>query len=146
MRRLLLILGVGFLMALQVMGSNGVKTVNMDYVIKKMGTNAVIIDVRSKVIYDGESPGRGIKGGHIPGAINIPLGILTDDEGDFEKIELLESKGITQEMEIITYCNTGRKSQVFAEELIRLGYSNVNNYKGSMKEWGGVSKNIIAVK
>ena len=137
MRKILLILGVVFLMAVQVMASNKVNVVDMDYILKKLDTKAIIIY--------GKTPGRGIKGGHIPGAINIPLDIFMNKD-DLEKINLLRSKKIDLETEIITYCNTGRKSKVLANELVRLGYLNVNNYKGSMQEWGAISTNKVIVK
>ncbi|UUV17977.1 rhodanese-like domain-containing protein [Fusobacteria bacterium ZRK30] len=146
MKKLLLVLGVMVVMAVQVMASNKVKIVDMNYVTEKLSSDAVIIDVRSEEVYNGKTPGRGIKGGHISGAINVPLDIFMDIEDDSVKLEFLKSKGVNSKTKIITYCNTGRKSQVLAEELVKLGYSDVNNYKGSMKEWGGVSTNIVVVK
>ncbi|WP_028856139.1 rhodanese-like domain-containing protein [Psychrilyobacter atlanticus] len=147
MKKLLLVLGIMVVMAVQVMASNGIKIVDMNYVTERLNTeNVVIIDVRSEEVYNGKTPGRGIKGGHISGAINVPLDTFMDIEDDSAKLELLRSKGVDMKTKIITYCNTGRKSQVLAEELVRLGYSDVNNYKGSMKEWGGVSTNIVVVK
>ena len=146
MKKLLLILGIGIMMAVQTMASSGVKTVDMNYVTKRLNSNAVIIDVRGEEIYNGKTPGRGIKGGHILGAVNVPLNSFMTVKDDSAKLDLLRSKGVDLKTEIITYCNTGRKSQVLAEELVRLGYSDVNNYKGSMKEWGGVPANIVVVK
>jgi thiosulfate/3-mercaptopyruvate sulfurtransferase len=145
MKKLLLVLGMTFLMAVQTMASNGVKVVDMNYVTEKLNSNAVIIDVRSEEVYKGKTPGRGIKGGHILGAVNVPLDSFMAKD-DSEKLEFLRSKGVNSKTEIITYCNTGRKSQVLAEELVRLGYSNVNNYKNSMKEWGTLSTNVVVVK
>lgn len=146
MKKILLVLGIMVVMAVQVMASNKVKIVDMNYVTEKLNSDAVIIDVRSEEVYKGKTPGRGIKGGHILGAINVPLDTFMDIEDDAVKLEFLKSKGVNSKTKIITYCNTGRKSQVLAEELVRLGYSDVNNYKGSMKEWGGVSTNIVVVK
>jgi len=144
-KKLLLVLGMTVLMAVQTMASNGVKVVDMNYVTEKLNSNAVIIDVRSEEVYKGKTPGRGIKGGHILSAINVPLDSFMAKD-DSEKLDLLKSKGLDLKTEIITYCNTGRKSQVLAEELVRLGYSNINNYKNSMKEWGSVSTNVVVVK
>ncbi|MGB6128047.1 MAG: rhodanese-like domain-containing protein [Psychrilyobacter sp.] len=146
MKKILLVLGIMVMMAVQTMASNGVKVVDMNYVTEKLNSNAVIIDVRSEEVYNGKAPGRGIKGGHILSAINVPLDSFMAIEDDATKLEFLKSKGVTSKTKIITYCNTGRKSQVLAEELVRLGYTDINNYKGSMKEWGGVSTNIVVVK
>lgn len=147
MKKLLLVLGIMVVMAVQVMASNKVKIVDMNYVTERLNTeDVVIIDVRSEEVYNGKTPGRGIKGGHISGATNVPLDTFMEIKDDSVKLEFLKSKGVNSKTKIITYCNTGRKSQVLAEELVRLGYSDVNNYKGSMKEWGGVSTNIVVVK
>ncbi len=146
MKKLLLVLGIMVVMTVQAMASNKVKVVDMNYVTEKLSSNTAIIDVRSEEVYNGKTPGRGIKGGHILSAINVPLDIFMAIEEDSVKLELLKSKGITSKTEIITYCNTGRKSQVLAEELVRLGYTDINNYKGSMKEWGSVPANIVVVK
>ena len=146
MKKILLVLGIMVIMTVQAMASKGVKIVDMNYVTKKLNSSAVIVDVRSEEIYNGKTPGRGIKGGHILGAINVPLDTFMDIEDDSAKLELLKSKGVDMKTKIITYCNTGRKSQVLAEELVRLGYSDVNNYKGSMKEWGSVPANTVVVK
>ncbi|MEI6856593.1 rhodanese-like domain-containing protein [Psychrilyobacter sp.] len=146
MKKLLLVLGISILMAVQIMASDGVKVVDMNYVTERLNSDAVIIDVRSEEIYEGKTPRRGIKGGHILGAINVPLDTFMAIEDDSEKLELLKSKGMDLKTEIITYCNTGRKSQVLAEELVRLEYSDVNNYKGSMKEWGRISTNVVVVQ
>lgn len=141
MKKILLVLGIMVIMTVQAMASKGVKIVDMNYVTEKLNSSAVIMDVRSEEVYNGKTPGRGIKGGHILGAINVPLDTFLDIEDDSAKLEFLKSKGVDMKTKIITYCNTGRKSQVLAEELVRLGYSDVNNYKGSMKEWGSVPAN-----
>lgn len=146
MKKILLVLGIMVIMTVQVMASKGVKIVDMNYVTEKLNSSAVIMDVRSEEVYNGKTPGRGIKGGHILGAINVPLDTFMDIEDDSAKLEFLKSKGVDMKTKIITYCNTGRKSQVLAEELVRLGYSDVNNYKGSMKEWGSIPANIVVVK
>lgn len=146
MKKILLVLGIMVIMTVQAMASKGVKIVDMNYVTEKLNSSAVIMDVRSEEVYNGKTPGRGIKGGHILGAINVPLDTFMDIEDDSAKLEFLKSKGVDMKTKIITYCNTGRKSQVLAEELVRLGYSDVNNYKGSMKEWGSIPANTVVVK
>jgi rhodanese-related sulfurtransferase len=73
----------------------------------------IIIDARTKEEYDG---------GHIPGAILIPEYEISDRA---EK-ELLDKKQL-----ILVYCRSGRRSKIAAEELVKLGYTNV-------KEFGGI--------
>ncbi|TLY00977.1 MAG: sulfurtransferase [Thaumarchaeota archaeon] len=86
------------------------------------------------------------RGGHIPGAVNIPWAqAVNDADGTFKKRQDLEqlyrAKGIVPEKEIITYCRIGERSSHtwFALKYL-LGYPNVRNYDGSWTEWGNSVK------
>ena len=138
-----IVLGIVVLMMVKNNAGNGIKVVDMSYITKKINSNAIIVDVRSEAVYNGETPGRGIKGGHIKGAINLPISTLMSAKNEKVKLSLLETNGITKEKEIITYCNTGKQSQQFSEVLVKLGYKNIKNYKGGMKEWGSISANTV---
>ena len=54
------------------------------------------------------------RGGHIPGAVNIPWAKAVNEDGTFKTIEelkkLYQEKGITPEKEIISYCRIGERS------------------------------------
>jgi rhodanese-related sulfurtransferase len=55
------------------------------------------------------------RGGHIPGAVNIPwIQAVNDSDGTLKSVQelkdLYESKGITPDKEIITYCRIGGRS------------------------------------
>ena len=73
----------------------------------------IILDAREQYEYDE---------GHIPGAILIPYGEIADRA---EK-ELHDKNQL-----ILVYCRSGRRSKIAAEELVKLGYTNV-------KEFGGI--------
>jgi thiosulfate/3-mercaptopyruvate sulfurtransferase len=112
-----------------------------------------LVDVRSPREFTGEilappeypteHPQRG---GHIPGAKNIPWSqAVNDNDGTFKSADelkkLYESKGITTDKEVIAYCRIGeRSSHTWFVLKYLLGYPNVKNYDGSWTEWG----NIIA--
>ena len=89
------------------------------------------------------------RGGHIPGAANIPWGqAVNDSDGTFKSVDelkkLYESKGITSDKEIIAYCRIGeRSSHTWFVLKYLLGYSNVKNYDGSWTEWGNMIANEI---
>lgn len=69
--------------------------------------------------------------GHIPGAINIPLGEL---EERFEELEK------TDNLHVI--CRTGNRSDFAAQKLAEKGFQNVKNVVPGMKDWTGpVDKN-----
>jgi thiosulfate/3-mercaptopyruvate sulfurtransferase len=51
--------------------------------------------------------------------------------------KLYESKGITADKEIISYCRIGeRSSHTWFVLKYLLGYPNVKNYDGSWTKWG----------
>ena len=113
--------------------------------LKKSG---VLVDVRSNPEYTGERlhmpdyPNEGaLRGGHIPGAVNIPWAQAVREDGTFKSREELDAlyggKGVTPDKEIIAYCRIGeRSSHTWFVLKNLLGYPNVKNYDGSWTEWG----------
>lgn len=119
--------------------AGGIEAVSKDYVIANTGQPGfVLVDVRSNSVYNGKSPKEGVRGGHIPGAINFPQSTVaeaTDKD--------LEEAGITKDATIIVYCNTGATSQKFAENLLSRDYPHIKNYTGSMFEWAADEKDPV---
>jgi thiosulfate/3-mercaptopyruvate sulfurtransferase len=107
-----------------------------------------LVDVRSPKEFSGELlapenlPQEGAqRGGHIPGARNIPWGQAVREDGTFksaaELTALYGGQGITPEKEIIAYCRIGeRSSHTWYVLKYLLGYPRVRNYDGSWTEWG----------
>jgi thiosulfate/3-mercaptopyruvate sulfurtransferase len=107
-----------------------------------------LVDVRSPGEYSGELlhmadyPQEGaLRGGHIPGAKNIPWGKAVAADGTFKPYEelkaLYEGEGITSVRETIAYCRIGeRSSHTWFVLTYLLGYPKVRNYDGSWTEWG----------
>jgi thiosulfate/3-mercaptopyruvate sulfurtransferase len=108
------------------------------------------VDVRSPKEYSGELlapenlPQEGAqRGGHIPGAVNIPWGQAVQEDGTFKSMSDLQAlyagQGITPDKEIIAYCRIGERSShtwFVLREL--MGYQKVRNYDGSWTEWGSL--------
>ena len=118
--------------------------------------NIVMVDVRSPKEFTGEITAppeypmeHAQRGGHIPGANNIPWATAVNDaDGTFKSAEELkqiyESKGITSDKNVICYCRIGeRSSHSWFVLKYLLGYPNVSNYDGSWTEWGNMIKNPI---
>jgi thiosulfate/3-mercaptopyruvate sulfurtransferase len=127
----------------------------LDYVKATLGSKA-LIDVRSPKEFSGEITAppeypteHAQRGGHIPEAVNIPWAqAVNDSDGTFKSVNelknLYESKGITPDKEIITYCRIGeRSSHTWFVLKYLLGYPNVKNYDGSWTEWGNMIANPI---
>jgi len=110
-----------------------------------------LVDVRSPQEYTGELlhmpnyPQEGAtRGGHIPGAVNIPWSMaVNESDSTFKTPEelrsLYEGQGIKPDKVIIAYCRIGERSSLtwFALKYL-LGYPNVKNYDGSWTEWGNL--------
>ncbi|HEV2519286.1 MAG TPA: sulfurtransferase [Thermoplasmata archaeon] len=81
------------------------------------------------------------RGGHIPGAKNIPWGLAVNDDGTFKARAELEAlyrgHGILPTAPVIAYCRIGeRSSHTWFVLTYLLGYPSVRNYDGSWTEWG----------
>jgi thiosulfate/3-mercaptopyruvate sulfurtransferase len=108
-----------------------------------------LIDVRSPQEYSGERthmpdyPQEGtLRGGHIPGAQNVPWARAAADDATFKGREELEAiysgeKGLKPGDDVIAYCRIGeRSSHTWFVLTYLLGFDNVRNYDGSWTEWG----------
>jgi thiosulfate/3-mercaptopyruvate sulfurtransferase len=110
-----------------------------------------LVDVRSPEEYRGELihmpayPQEGaLRGGHIPGAHNIPWKRSASDDGTFKAVDELKAiyqdeVGLNQTDDIVAYCRIGeRSSHTWFVLTHLLGYPTVRNYDGSWTEWGNL--------
>ncbi|HUX86827.1 MAG TPA: sulfurtransferase [Chloroflexota bacterium] len=122
-----------------------------DQVLASIGKpDVAVVDVRAPKEYSGELlapenlPQEGAqRGGHIPGAANIPWASAVKEDGTFKSAEELRSlyggKGVTADKSVIAYCRIGeRSSHTWFVLTYLLGYKNVRNYDGSWTEWGSL--------
>ncbi len=124
-----------------------------DDVFAHIGSGNPLIDVRSPKEYSGELlhmeayPQEGaLRGGHIPGADNVPWATAANEDGTFKSADELQSiymegKGLKEGDDIIAYCRIGeRSSHTWFVLTYLLGFDNVKNYDGSWTEWGNLVK------
>lgn len=110
-----------------------------------------LVDVRSPAEYKGERlhmpdyPNEGaLRGGHIPGAKNVPWSRAVAEDGTFKPADDLraiyeQEQGLDPEQELITYCRIGeRSSHTWFVLNYLLGFDKVRNYDGSWTEWGNL--------
>ncbi len=108
-----------------------------------------LVDVRSPAEYSGELlhmsdyPQEGaLRGGHIPGAKNVPWARAANEDGTFKSADELRAiyegeQGLSPDDEVVAYCRIGeRSSHSWFVLTYLLGYPNVRNYDGSWTEWG----------
>jgi thiosulfate/3-mercaptopyruvate sulfurtransferase len=98
-----------------------------------------LIDARDPGQYSGARR-RGPRGGHIPGAINLPRELFFASEGGFHSLDELrlrvDQARLTPDRPVVAYCNGGVAATVVLFNLARLGYTRMANYDGSWNEWG----------
>ena len=91
------------------------RQVSMQEAINMMNTQAgyIILDVRTQEEYETA---------HIPGAVCVP----NESIGTTPPAQLQDKSQL-----ILVYCRSGRRSKLAAEDLVKLGYTNI-------KEFGGI--------
>jgi len=109
-----------------------------------------VVDVRSAGRFNATEPEprEGLRGGHIPGSINLPFPLLLDPANhnvprSAEEIaKALNDAGIERDRPIVTSCGSGVTACVLAFALHLIG-SDAAVYDGSWTEWGGRSDTPI---
>ena len=120
------------------------------HLVVRLPAGHILVDVRSpeefsgRLLHMAEYPQEGaLRGGHIPGAVNIPWEEAVREDGTFRSAEeiraVYESQGVTPDKDIVTYCRIGERSALTWLVLHELmGYRRVRNYDGSWTEWGNL--------
>ena len=116
-----------------------------------------LIDVRSPKEFTGEMlhmeayPQEGaLRGGHIPGAKNVPWSRAVNEDGTFKSVAELKAIyegeiGLKPSDNVVAYCRIGERSSLTWFVLTYLlGYGSVRNYDGSWTEWGNLVRAPIA--
>ncbi len=123
-----------------------------DQVLAHVQAGKPLVDVRSPEEYRGERlhmpdyPNEGaLRGGHIPGAVNIPWSRAVDPtDGTFLDAPRLrqiyeQEAGLRPDDDLIVYCRIGeRSSHTWFVLTYLLGFDKVRNYDGSWTEWGNL--------
>ncbi len=122
-----------------------------DDVMAHIGSTNPLVDVRSPEEFRGELlhmpnyPQEGaLRGGHIPGAANVPWKRAANEDGSFKDVDELraiyhDEVGLGMGDDIVAYCRIGeRSSHTWFVLTYLLGHDNVRNYDGSWTEWGNM--------
>lgn len=119
-------------------------------VMAHLSRKGKMIDVRSPDEFSGKKlhmegyPNEGaLRGGHIPGAKNVPWAkAINPEDGTFKTYRelsaiYLDECGLNPGDDTITYCRIGeRSSHTWFVLKYLLGFEKVRNYDGSWTEWG----------
>jgi thiosulfate/3-mercaptopyruvate sulfurtransferase len=99
----------------------------------------VLLDTRTPGEYRGTDK-RAARGGRIPGAVNLDWTQALGSDLRLKPMQELramyEKLGVTQDKEVIVYCQTHHRSSHTFVVLKALGYPRVKGYPGAWSEWG----------
>jgi thiosulfate/3-mercaptopyruvate sulfurtransferase len=102
-----------------------------------------VVDARSRGRFEGTEPEprAGLRGGHVPGSLNLPYETLYRPDGTLLPPDALRSAfvdaGVDLARPITTTCGSGITAAVLALALYVAGRPEVAVYDGSWTEWGG---------
>jgi thiosulfate/3-mercaptopyruvate sulfurtransferase len=102
-----------------------------------------VLDARSAARFAGTAPEPrpGLRGGHIPGSINVPYDTLGDPQTKrylpAEQIEeRFRAAGVDRSKPIVTSCGSGVTACALTFALHLVGWGKSGVYDGSWSEWG----------
>lgn len=111
-------------------------------VLDSLPGSAQVVDARGagRFTADEPEPRPGMASGHIPGARNLPIGMLFEADGTMKDAAGIEAEfvaaGVDLDRPVITSCGSGVTAAVLSLALARLGKQDVSLYDGSWSEWG----------
>ena len=102
-----------------------------------------IVDARSPARFKAEEPEPrpGVRGGHMPGALNVHYRKLIAEDGTLKSPEELRAAfdAVDLNRPVVTTCGSGLTAAILSLALAELGARDVALYDGSWTEWGGRS-------
>jgi thiosulfate/3-mercaptopyruvate sulfurtransferase len=115
--------------------------VDADHVAMALANPSVaVLDARSEGRFHGRDPEprQGLRGGHMPNAINVPFGAV-QAQGNMrsaEEIRALLAAKVGARERLVFSCGSGVTACTLALAAELAGYSNKAVYDGSWSEWG----------
>jgi thiosulfate/3-mercaptopyruvate sulfurtransferase len=106
--------------------------------------SAQMVDARSAARFTAEEPEprAGVRGGHMPGAINVHYRKLVADDGTLKPLADIKAafSHVDLERPVVTTCGSGLTAAILMLALTEIGKRDVAVYDGSWTEWGGRSE------
>lgn len=119
----------------------GESVASLDDVRDARSQGVQVVDARGAARFSGQAaePRPGVRGGHMPGALNLPYGRLLNEDGTMKRGSALKQAfteaGVDIDRPIVTTCGSGVTAAILTLGLAELGRSS-RLYDGSWSEWG----------
>jgi rhodanese-related sulfurtransferase len=97
------------------------------------GREPVLLDVREPSEYAAL---------HIPGAINVPRGVL-EQTCEWEFDETLPLLAAGRELDIVVICRSGYRSALVADVMQQMGYTSVVSLKSGVRGWNDYDQPLV---
>jgi thiosulfate/3-mercaptopyruvate sulfurtransferase len=98
-----------------------------------------VFDARTKAEHAGEDLRKNRRGGHLPGAANLPHAALLGEGNRFRPAaalqEMLGCAGLEPAGRLVTHCDGGGRASLAALAAVRAGYGDVATYYLSFADW-----------
>jgi thiosulfate/3-mercaptopyruvate sulfurtransferase len=102
--------------------------------------SAQVVDARSPARFKAEEPEPrpGVRGGHMPGAVNVHYRKLIAEDGTLKTPEELRAAfdAVDLHRPLVTSCGSGLTAAILLLALDEIGARDVALYDGSWTEWG----------
>lgn len=113
---------------------------NIECVLGSLGRpNMTLLDARAREDFLGK-PKWARRGGHIPGALNMPASTFLQEDGTFRSIPelraIVEGCLVPTQGVKVTYCGLGLAATAVAFVLDMLDFRDIGVFDGSWAEWG----------
>lgn len=119
-------------------GSGPVRLVRREELKAQLGTELQIFDTRTAAEHSGQDLRKNRRGGHLPGAINLPHAELLENErlkSASELAALIHSSGLRSDLPVVTHCDGGGRAALAAVAALRGGFDHVAAYYLSFSDW-----------
>ncbi len=119
--------------------------------VRDLGSVRANIHQRAEQLVDARSRGRfaalepeprpGLRGGHVPGSVNLPFTDLVRPDGTILPLEELRRRlveaGIDLSRPVVATCGSGTSACALVLSLHLIGHTQTAVYDGAWAEWGG---------
>ena len=114
---------------------SNIREINADQFVALQSGGVPVIDVREPAEY---------AAGHVPGAVNIPRGVLEFEVDGHPAVNCQQDSALAhRDQPVVLYCRSGGRSALAAEALQRLGFSEPLSLAGGFNCWVAAAREIV---